>query len=663
MSFLHFGRDICGDFESATAREWLVTNGIGGYTSGTVSGSLTRRYHGLLVASLKPPLDRKLLFTKLDETANYDGESFDLFANRWVDRTIDPHGYHHIENFYLDGTMPVWNFAIADALLEKRIWMQQGANTTYIRFGLSRGLHPVKLTLKALVNYRDYHGETEGGEPMKIEPVPHGVKVLAYDDDVPLYLLSDKAGAQPRNEWYLDFSLSVEQHRGFRGLEDHLFAAEFNITLQPGESVTIIGSTDANPNLDSDSALAERKKYEADIIAQAGSTFDDAPPEIRHLLLAADQFIVKREAVGEEEGRSVIAGYHWFGDWGRDTMISLPGLTITTGRVEIARSILRTFARYVDQGMLPNRFPDAGEIPEYNTADATLWYFEAIRACHAATGDDALLKELFPVLKDIIDWHTRGTRYQIHVDPADGLLYAGEPGVQLTWMDAKVGDWVVTPRIGKPVEINALWVHALSLMTAFAKQLGEPSTTYQEAAQKARANFHRFWNEESGYCFDVIDGPNGNEAYLRPNQLFAVSLPAGDKDEPALFDHAKQKAIAGACARHLLTSHGLRSLAPINRPYVGHYAGDARQRDDAYHQGTVWGWLIGPFIGASLKVYKDAEAAQSLLLPLLDHLSAHGLGSISEIFDGDAPFTPRGCIAQAWSVAEVLRVWQETKQV
>jgi len=659
---MHFGRDICGDYESASAREWLVTNGIGGYASGTVSGALTHRYHGLMVAALKPPLDRKLLVAKLDETAYYDGASFDLFTNRWVS-AVDPHGYRLIENFYLDGTMPVWAFAFADALLEKRIWMQQGANTTYIRLTLTRGLHPVQLTLKLLVNYRDYHGETQFGDLMQVEQIEHGVIVLAHDGATPFYLLSDKAEAQPRDEWYLDYFLAVEQYRGFRGIEDHFLAAEFTVTLQPGESVTLIASMDANPNLDSDSALEERGKYEAEILAQAGSAFDDAPPAIRHLLLAADQFIVKRDVEGEEDGRSVIAGYHWFGDWGRDTMISLPGLTITTGRPEIARSILRTFARYVDQGMLPNRFPDAGETPEYNTVDATLWYFEAIRVYHAATNDDALLKELFPVLKEIVDWHTRGTRYQIHVDSEDGLLYAGEPGVQLTWMDAKVGDWVVTPRIGKPIEINALWYHALSLMAAFAKRLGEPPKPYKDAAKKVRENFSRFWNAEMGYCFDVLDGPNGNEAYLRPNQLFAVSLPAADKDEPELFDNEKQKAIVDTCTQHLLTSHGLRSLARFNRPYVGHYGGDAHQRDSAYHQGTVWGWLIGPFVGASLRVGSDADTVRGYLLPLLDHLSAHGLGSISEIFDGDAPFTPRGCIAQAWSVAEVLRAWQATKSM
>jgi predicted glycogen debranching enzyme len=266
-------------------------------------------------------------------------------------------------------------------------------------------------------------------------------------------------------------------------------------------------------------------------------------------------------------------------------------------------------------------------------------------------------------LNEIIDWHMRGTRYQIHVDPLDGLLYAGEPGVQLTWMDAKVGDWVVTPRIGKPIEINVLWHHALCIMAQFADRLGEPASNFKIAAEQVRRGFSKFWNEKAGYCFDVIEGPNGNEASLRPNQLFAISIPADNKDEPALLNDLQQKAILNACSRHLLTSHGLRSLAPFDPAYVGQYAGDTHQRDGAYHEGTVWGWLMGPFVEACLKVWGNAESARVYLQPLLDHLSTHGLGSISEIFDGDAPFRPRGCIAQAWSVAEVLRVWRETEPV
>jgi predicted glycogen debranching enzyme len=336
-------------------------------------------------------------------------------------------------------------------------------------------------------------------------------------------------------------------------------------------------------------------------------------------------------------------------------MISLPGLTLVTRRAHVARRILSTFARFVDRGMVPNRFPDAGEAPEYNTTDATLWYLEAIRAYHAATGDDDLLQELFSLLEEIIAWHQRGTRYGVHVDPADGLLAAGEPGVQLTWMDAKVGDWVVTPRCGKAVEVNALWYNGLRATAAFARHLGRPPQVYDSLADQAEAGFVRFWNDERGYLYDVIDGPTGNDAALRPNQLLAVAL------THSALDAARQRAVVDVCARHLLTSHGLRSLAPDDPAYVGHYGGDQRQRDGAYHQGTVWAWLIGPFVSAHLRVYRDPVLARSYLLPLARHLVDHGVGSISEIFDGDAPFVPNGCFAQAWSVAELLRAWQATE--
>ncbi len=337
-------------------------------------------------------------------------------------------------------------------------------------------------------------------------------------------------------------------------------------------------------------------------------------------------------------------------------MIALPGLTLTTGRAQDAAKILRTFAQFVDQGMLPNRFPDVGEQPEYNTVDATLWYFEAVRAYVAATGDLALARELYPTLAESIAWHERGTRYQIQVDAADGLLYAGEAGVQLTWMDAKVDNWVVTPRIGKPVEINALWYNALRVMADFCRQLGLDATPYEAQAERVRASFARFWNSANGCCYDVIDGPSGADSALRPNQLLAVSLPYSPL--PA----AQQKAVVDVCARYLLTSHGLRSLAATHAAYQGHYGGDQYARDGAYHQGTVWSWLMGPFVSAHLRVYGDAAQALAYLQPLLRHLQDHGVGSISEIFDGDPPFTPRGCPAQAWGVAELLRVWQECRQ-
>ena len=422
--------------------------------------------------------------------------------------------------------------------------------------------------------------------------------------------------------------------------------------LLPNESLTLIASTDETPNLDGISAWAERQAYERHLLDQSGLTVE--PPWVQHLVLAADQFVVRRTLPGDINGRTILAGYPWFSDWGRDTMISLPGLTLITGRHDVAKEILRTFSRFVNQGLLPNRFPDEGEAPEYNTADATLWYFDAIRAYHNATGDDALLRDLYGVLQEIIEWHVSGTRYNIHVDSADGLLYAGEPGVQLTWMDAKVDNWVVTPRIGKPVEINALWFNALRTMLDFARRLGEPVYRYEALAEKVRAGFARFWNEAAGYCYDVIEGPHGDDASLRPNQLLAVAL------THTPLDARQQRAVLDACARQLLTPHGLRSLTPDDPAFVGRYAGNQGERDAAYHQGTAWSWLMGPFVRAHLRVFRDPALARSYLTPLIQHLADHGLGSISEIFDGDAPFTPRGCIAQAWAVAELLWAWQAT---
>jgi predicted glycogen debranching enzyme len=424
--------------------------------------------------------------------------------------------------------------------------------------------------------------------------------------------------------------------------------------LSPGETLTLVLSAEPAPSVDGEAAWERRCGREDELVSRWIRTqphAGDAPSWVRQLVLAADQFIVRRPLPDDPEGMSVIAGYHWFGDWGRDTMISLPGLAIATGRPEVAGQILTTFARFVDRGMLPNRFPDAGEAPEYNTVDATLWYFEAIRAYHVATGDDALLKELFPVLEEIVRWHVDGTRYGIGEDAADGLLRSGEPGVQLTWMDAKVGDWVVTPRTGKAVEVNALWYSALRSMAGFARRLGQPADRWERRAERVRAGFERFWNDAVGHCYDVVDGPEGDDAALRPNQIFAVSLP----ESP--LSPERQRSVVDACAQHLLTSFGLRSLAPGHPQYRGRYAGGPWERDGAYHQGTVWGWLLGPFALAHLRVYQNPAAAQAFLLPVAHHLNDYGVGSIAEIFDGDPPFAPRGCIAQAWSVTETLRAW------
>ena len=571
-----------------------------------------------------------------------------------------PQGYRNIERFHLEGTTPVWTFALADALLEKRIFMQSGANTTYVLYRLVRAHSPVELSIKVLADYANEHCVTAGWiQPMDVALVERGIRVLAFGGATPFYVLSDSATASPAREWYRNFDLAAERARGLADRTDHFFTGEFRATIAPGESLTIVASTDAAPILIGEVALAKRQSETGALLERfsaANSGIASAvTPAVRQLVLSADQFIAARPLKDAPEAKTVIAGFPWFSDWGRDTMISLPGLCLTTGRPWLARNILRTFSRFVSEGMLPNRFPSAGEAPVYNTVDATLWYFEAVRQYFEATSDIGLLHELFPLLDRIVDAHLGGTRYHIQIDPADGLLFAGEPGVQLTWMDAKVGGRVVTPRIGKPVEVNALWLNAAASMSRFAQTLGRNAVRYETLADRARSGFARFWNSEKQFCFDVIDSPGspeGNDAALRPNQIFAVSLP-----ETALTEE-QQRAVVDVCARELLTSFGLRSLARNEPGYRGHYEGGLVQRDDAYHQGTVWGWLIGPFALAHSRVYKNADEAMSFLNPMLGQIHAAGLGTASEIFDGDPPFTPNGCIAQAWTVGEILRAWR-----
>jgi predicted glycogen debranching enzyme len=655
-----FGREICGDLASAESREWLVTNGIGGYAFGTIAGHQTRCYHGLLVAALQPPLGRAVLLSKLDETVRYGTQYFELGTNRWASGAITPEGFRNIERFHLEGNIPVWTFALADAQLEKRVFMQPGANTTFVLYQLARASAPVELSIKALVSYNAEHCTTAAGYlPMDIDRVDQGLRVTAFDGAVPFYLLSVSALARPTHEWYRDFDLAAERARGLCDHTDLLFAGEFSATLAPGESLTIVASTVAGPSLNGEAALAARHRETKALLDRFFSgnmgIAPTAPPAIQQLVLAADQFIVARPQDGSAEARTVLAGYPWFGDWGRDTMVALPGLCLATGRPWLARNIVRTFARFVSEGMLPNNFPGAGVDPQYNTVDAALWYFEAVREYFDITADIGLLRELYPVLSGIVDSYVRGTRYNIHVDPADGLLSAGQPGVQLTWMDAKVGEHVITPRMGKPVEVNALWLNATSAIAQFGRAIGRTGNRYDEMAERARTGFARFWNPARGFCFDVLDGPGGasdNDASLRPNQILAVSLP-----ETALTP-AQQQAVVDVCARQLLTSFGLRSLGPGEPGYHGRYAGKPEERDAAYHQGTVWGWLLGPFALAHLRVYREPDIAASFLEPMLNHVKAAGLGTASEIFDGDPPFAPQGCIAQAWTVGETLRAWR-----
>ncbi len=650
-----FGREICCDLAAGEAREWLVTNGIGGFACGTVAGTLTRRYHGLLVAALPPAGHRTLLVSKIDETVEYAGEVYELGANRWADNAINPSGHLHIERFRLEGSIPVWTFACADALLEKRIWMENGANTSYVQYAVARCSGPVRLAVKVLVNYRGYHSLTHASEaPMDVQSAEGGLRVKALPNAVPLYLRSTEGNCEPARVWYRNYELAAERARGLDHIEDHFHAGTFHFQLSAGQAVTVAASTDSAASLDGAAALQSQNACEDDLLKtckQAHPEITQWPGWIEQLILAADQFVVARPLAGVADAYSIIAGYPWFSDWGRDTMIALPGLLLATGRAEIAANVLRTYAQFVDAGMLPNRFPGADSIPEYNSVDAALWFIEAARRYFAATRDAALLGEIFPALEQIVREYTRGTRYNIHVDAADGLLYAGEDGVQLTWMDAKVDNWVVTPRVGKAVEVNALWLNALASMSKFAAALGGSPAQYNSLAAETYKGFQRFWNAARDCCFDVIDGPQGNDASLRPTQLFAVCL------EESALTAAQQRAVVDVCARELLVSFGLRSLSPRDPQYHRQYGGGQRQRDSAYHQGTAWGWLIGPFIQAFLRVTGDRAQALTYLAPFENHLRIHGLGTASEIFDADPPHAPQGCFAQAWTVAEVLLTW------
>jgi predicted glycogen debranching enzyme len=523
-----------------------------------------------------------------------------------------------------------------------------------------RAARPVDLEITPLVTYRDFHALTSGqGWWPDVESQPRGAVIHAFDGARPFQVLADGGHFTASGVWYWDFHHREETARGLDDRSDLYTPGTFSVSLTLGATFTLVLTTEPDPDMDSERAFAAEQVRQRELLRRAAA--EQAHPAVQQLVLAADQFIVTRlddiASNGQQSsiGKTVIAGYHWFADWGRDTMIALPGLTLSTGRPEEAAGILRTFAHYIADGLLPNNFPDsAGVIPGYNTVDATLWYVHAIRAYYQATGDDALIDELLPVLADIADRHIVGTRYHIHVDPNDGLLYAGEPGVQLTWMDAKIGDWVVTPRIGKPVEINALWYNLLCALAGFLAERGDTAAeTYRALAGRVRISFRaRFIHPEHGYLADVVDGPDGDDWTRRPNQIFAVSLP-----DP-LLDGAEAQAVVGAVSTMLLTSYGLRSLAPDHVAYHGDYGGDSARRDGGYHQGPVWTWLIGGYVEAHYRVYGDKDAALALLRPFADHLRDAGLGSISEILEGDPPHLPRGAVAQAWGVAEVLRVWR-----
>jgi len=752
------------DLNADLAREWLVTNGLGGYAMGSLCGATTRAYHGLLVAALTPPLGRTMFVTKVDETViTADGAQIALGTNEYADGTIDPRGFERLTAFALDGLIPTFTFWLgAGATLVKRLWMEHHHNLTYIQYtyeidrtlatlatlppGDSASRHarpstPVPITLR-LTPYcvtRDHHSSTHGVsdwrflvEPYDSSQPEQASRTVRANPDAPA--ISLLVGSQARFEatgvWYWHVEHRAERARGLPDVEDVYQPGMFTATLAPGQTLTLVCATPLptdDPELlaslggdQHEQTVAEALRREQ---ARQRALLDRAntlhPPKsadpnhalTQRLILAADQFLVMRrpnptvpslapfptregrEGVLEEIASSplprageglgvvatVIAGYPWFTDWGRDTMIALPGLTLATGRYGEARNMLCCFLGAMKQGLIPNRFPDGSSdtAPDYNTADATLWLFHALDAYLTASEDWFLLAEVFDALDESIGWHERGTLYDIGVDPADGLLRAGAPGVQLTWMDAKVGDWVVTPRNGKPVEINALWRHALSLMARWAKRLGRDPARYESLGARVDASFQRrFWYEAGGYLYDVVDvdGVAGAVDWsLRPNQVIALAV------APTLIPRAQARRVLSLVERELLTPFGLRTLAPSDPRFIGAYAGDQRARDAAYHQGTIWPWLLGPYADAHATFFGGATLAEAiakdvasvasddigeqaerawraaLLAPFRVSIREGCLGSVSEIAEGAAPFALRGCPAQAWSVAELLR--------
>jgi predicted glycogen debranching enzyme len=657
-------------------REWLVTNGLGGYASGTVSGAVTRKYHGLLVSALPAPLGRVVMWNHVSEFLHFDdNEVVSLGAEERAGGQLDLHGAEYLREFRLEDGMPVWIYHVRDLVIEKRVLMPHLQNTVHVSYQIVGNGTPPRLELRPAFHFRHHEDAVDVplAEPYKLSAVNERYEIVSARRKLPplRMRLCGRATAftiAPARIHQVVYR--TEQARGY-AYEGQLWSPGFfQVDLTGEKTATLIASTEPWDIIDVLSpaeVLASERERRARLLAETDSGARDGIAA--ELVFASDQFVITPAGRAEEaarahaagdEVRTVIAGYHWFTDWGRDTMISLEGLTLVTGRCLEAGYILRTFAHYVRDGLIPNMFPDRQKEGLYHTADATLWFFHALGRYLKKSEDRITLRLLLPILVDIVEHHLRGTKFNIHVDPQDGLLIQGQEGYQLTWMDAKMGDWVVTARRGKAVEINALWFNALKLVESWLREMGnaDGAQRYADHAERARESFNkRFWFEEGGYLYDVVDvdGGTATDSACRPNQLFAISL-----DYPVL-DQARWQSVVAVAERDLLTPVGLRSLSPKHPDYKPIYGGDLRSRDGAYHQGTVWAWLIGPFIDAWLKVHpRDKATARKFLGRFPESMNENGIGTISEVFDAREPHTAGGCIAQAWSVAEVLRCWVKT---
>jgi predicted glycogen debranching enzyme len=652
------------------SREWLVTNGLGGYASGTVSGSITRRFHGLLIAALPAPHGRVMMLNHLAESVQVQDKTLDLDAQERPSETGAASGRARLLEFRLEDGLPRWRYDLGGGmLLEKSLMMPHRQNTTRLTFSLVEGDAILRVDLEPWLHFRQHEGSLELplNEDYAVKETENRYEISAEKTDWPVLRMSVHGNGSAfciKSRRIRDVSFKIEASRGYDATGDMFSPGYLRCELSRGQSATITVSAEPWSVIEAmtlEQALQAERGRRRRLLGWAAPPLRG--PDTADLVLAADQFLIEPPGRVEsktwtrasgDESRTVIAGYHWFTDWGRDTMISLEGLTLVTGRHAEARDILGTFARYVRDGLIPNLFPEGSSSGLYHTADATLWFFHAIDRYVAHTGDRALLEHLLPTLVSIADHHRAGTRFGIGVDPLDGLITQGAPNLPLTWMDAKVGDLVVTPRRGKAVELNALYFNALRLLAGWVGSLGGSTQAkeYLDEAELARASFNsRFWYEEGGYLYDVVDGEAGDDRAMRPNQLLAISL-----TNPVL-DPRHWEAVVSKAQAELVTPCGLRSLGPNEPNYQPYYFGDLRSRDLAYHQGTVWAWLIGPFVDAWLKVHPgEASSACRFLDGFALHLNEACIGSISEIFDANAPYTPRGCIAQAWSVAEVIRL-------
>jgi predicted glycogen debranching enzyme len=656
-------------------REWLVTNALGGYASGTIAGVASRRYHSLLIAALPAPLGRQVMLNHLAEMIRLPDGTTVLFGGEERGAgVLQLYGANYLTEFRLEQGLPVWRYQVKDCIFEKRVLLPHRQNTVHINYRLVSGDGGLRLYVRPSVHFRPHEAPVSVAHagPYVLTCIDGRYELKASKSELPplrLFLYGERSAFTLDGKRTPEVHYRVEKFRGYEALGELWSPGYFRVDLSRDHDATVVASTESWDTilaLQPPAAFKAERERRDRLIASARSEVQDGPG--RELVLAADQFIITpagrvedaaRARAAGDEVRTVIAGYHWFTDWGRDTMISLEGLTLTTGRQVEAGYILRTFAHYVRDGLIPNMFPEGEKQGLYHTADASLWFFHALARYLDYTGDRQTLRLILPKLLEIFDRHLHGTHFGIGVDPKDGLLRQGEAGYQLTWMDAKVGDWVVTPRRGKAVEINALWYNALRLLENWLReeQGDQAAWPAAEQAERVRRSFNeRFWYAEGGYLYDVVDAEKGgNDAACRPNQLFAVSLP-----HPVL-DRARWAPVVEVVKQRLLAPVGLRSLAPGSPDYKPKYYGDLRARDAAYHQGTVWDWLIGPFIDAWLKLHpEDLPGARRFLQGSIQELSDSCIGSISEIFDAESPYTPRGCIAQAWSVAEVLRCWAKT---